>query len=386
KGVNVFDFYYHTHNVPVNESSDIACDFYGHYKEDIALAAKIGFNVFRLSFSWARIFPDGNMSRPANTVGVQHYHNLLDELRNKNIEPLVTIFHFEYPQALEDAFGGWVGEEMVDVFADYAEFLFKEYGSKVKYWTSINEAALYCTLLAGIVIPPRTINTTAKQNACLKNTILGHAKAHKIYEEKYKAKFHGLVGFGTGPPFSRGATPEDDALAEYSNINIGIGLSIDPLVFGDYPEAVRATKTPFTDAEKELIKGRIDFVGVNMFGGRIESASGEEGNGQDGFGSSHSPWVLREMPLWIKKRYERDGRKLPVFITENGIDIAGSASEIDDWDIRAVYVSVIIVNLHNHNHVKFPKIDKFIQIWRNCIEFNKKLRDYWPIIRKYSKD
>ncbi|XP_034240623.1 putative beta-glucosidase 6 isoform X1 [Thrips palmi] len=339
KGENVFDHYYHTHNVPTNESADIACDFYGRYKEDIALASKVGFNVFRLSFSWARFFPDGDMSRPVNALGVQHYHNVLDELRKHNIEPLVTIFHFEYPQALEDAFGGWASEKMVDVYVEYAEFLFKEYGSKVKYWTSINEGALYCSLLADFIIPPKTMNTAEQQNACLKNTIIAHAKAHKIYHEKYKAKFNGLVGYGAGPPFSRGATPEDDAYAAYSNVNIGIGLSVDPLVFGDYPEAVRASKKPFTDEEKELIKGRIDYVGINMFGGRIESTSGDIDNGDDNFGSTHSPWVLREMPLWIKNRYEKDGRKLPVFITENGIDLAASSSPIADWDIRAVFVS-----------------------------------------------
>ncbi|XP_034240624.1 cyanidin 3-O-glucoside 7-O-glucosyltransferase (acyl-glucose)-like isoform X2 [Thrips palmi] len=352
KGENVFDHYYHTHNVPTNESADIACDFYGRYKEDIALASKVGFNVFRLSFSWARFFPDGDMSRPVNALGVQHYHNVLDELRKHNIEPLVTIFHFEYPQALEDAFGGWASEKMVDVYVEYAEFLFKEYGSKVKYWTSINEGALYCSLLADFIIPPKTMNTAEQQNACLKNTIIAHAKAHKIYHEKYKAKFNGLVGYGAGPPFSRGATPEDDAYAAYSNVNIGIGLSVDPLVFGDYPEAVRASKKPFTDEEKELIKGRIDYVGINMFGGRIESTSGDIDNGDDNFGSTN---YLRELIAGIN---------------ENGTNVIGYTlwSFIDTLEFRDGYSKTGLV------HVDFtsPTLDRT-------------LKDSWTFFKRVAK-
>ncbi|KAE8745833.1 hypothetical protein FOCC_FOCC007480, partial [Frankliniella occidentalis] len=266
-----FDHYYHSKNASTSESSDVAADFYGHYKEDIALAAKIGLNVFRFSFSWSRIFPDGDTSQPANSMGVQHYHKVLDEMRNHNIEPMVTIFHFDYPQALEVKFGGWAGEEMIDVFVEYADFLFKEYGSKIKYWLTINEPELYCDTLAGGMLAPSTMTTPEKQNACLKNTILAHAKAHKIYEEKYKAKYKGLVGVGAGPRFYHGATnsEEDITAAENANVNTGIGLTIDPLVFGDYPEAVRDSRKAFTDEEKDLIKGRIDFVGVNINWGMV---------------------------------------------------------------------------------------------------------------------
>ncbi|KAE8740416.1 hypothetical protein FOCC_FOCC014077, partial [Frankliniella occidentalis] len=228
KGVNVFDYYYHSMNSSVSVLNEVAADFYGHYKEDIGLAAKIGLNVFRFSFSWSRIFPDGDSSQPANAKGVLHYHNLLDELRNHNIEPMVTIFHFDYPQALEDKFGGWAGDEMVDI----------------KYWLTVNEAAFYCNVLGGSFLAPATLTTTDKQNSCLKNTILAHAKAHKIYQEKYKAKYKGLVGFGAGPQFARAASSaeEDVTTAENSNVNTGLGLSIDPLVYGDYPEAVRNSK------------------------------------------------------------------------------------------------------------------------------------------------
>ncbi|XP_052132417.1 alanine and glycine-rich protein-like, partial [Frankliniella occidentalis] len=92
------------------------------------------------------------------------------------------------------------------------------------------------------------------------------------------------VGFGSGPQFSRPGSDkdEDKTASETSNVNTGIGLTIDALVFGDYPEAVRASKAPFTDEEKELIKGRIDFVGINIYGGQNATAGGGGGGGDGG--------------------------------------------------------------------------------------------------------
>ncbi|XP_052129896.1 myrosinase 1-like [Frankliniella occidentalis] len=142
---------------------------------------------------------------------------------------------------------------------------------------------------------------------------------------------------------------EDIVAAQSANVNTGIGLTIDPLVFGDYPEAVRGFRGSFTEEEKKLIKGRIDFVGINIYGGQNASASGGGGGGggkgPGGFGDPGSSWVLREMPLWIKNRYETKETKLPIFITENGINAAGKTSPLDDWDERAVQASTFLREL-----------------------------------------
>ncbi|KAE8739823.1 hypothetical protein FOCC_FOCC014673, partial [Frankliniella occidentalis] len=188
KGISIFDYGYHNPKMAKNLNGDVAADFYGHYKEDIALAAKMGLNVFRFSMAWTRIFPT-RTNETKNEKGIEHYHNLLDELKKYNMEPMVTLFHFDYPQTLEDDFGGWLGAEMQDEFAAYSDFLFQEYGSKVKHWLTINEAAFYCTALGSGLLFPKTFTTPAKQNACLKNTIIAHAKVHKIYEENYKPQY-----------------------------------------------------------------------------------------------------------------------------------------------------------------------------------------------------
>lgn len=114
----------------------VASDHYHHYKEDIQLLAELGVKVFRFSISWARIFPQGR--KEINQAGIDHYQSVIDECLAHNIQPMVTLNHFDLPQALEDM-GGWSNRKTVDAFKEYAQTVFKAYGNKVKYWLTINE-------------------------------------------------------------------------------------------------------------------------------------------------------------------------------------------------------------------------------------------------------
>ena len=115
-----------------------AIDFYHHYKEDIALFAEMGFKVFRFSIAWTRIFPTG-MEETPNEEGLAFYDRVIDECRSHNIEPLITISHYEMPFALTEKYNGWSSRECVDLFVKYAVTLFKRYKGKVKYWLTFNE-------------------------------------------------------------------------------------------------------------------------------------------------------------------------------------------------------------------------------------------------------
>ena len=115
-----------------------AIDFYHHYKEDIALFAEMGFKVFRFSIAWTRIFPTG-MEETPNEEGLAFYDRVIDECRSHNIEPLITISHYEMPFALTEKYNGWSSRECIDLFVKYAETLFKRYKGKVKYWLTFNE-------------------------------------------------------------------------------------------------------------------------------------------------------------------------------------------------------------------------------------------------------
>ena len=115
-----------------------AVDFYGHYKEDIKLFAEMGFKCFRTSIAWTRIFPKGDEAQP-NEEGLKFYDSLFDELLKYNIEPVITLSHFEMPLHLVQQYGSWTNRKVVDFFVRFAEVVFERYKHKVKYWMTFNE-------------------------------------------------------------------------------------------------------------------------------------------------------------------------------------------------------------------------------------------------------
>ena len=118
--------------------SHVATDFYHHYKEDIALLKEMGFKMFRLSISWSRIYPTGEEEKP-NQAGLDFYRNVFTELRNAGIEPLVSIWHFDTPLALEEKYGDWLDRKYIALYEKYVTTIFNEYKGLVKYWLTFNE-------------------------------------------------------------------------------------------------------------------------------------------------------------------------------------------------------------------------------------------------------
>lgn len=137
-----------THTVPrrititteegVHYPSHEAVDFYHHYKEDIRLFAEMGFRCYRMSIAWSRIFPNGDDAAP-NEAGLQFYDNVFNELKKYNIEPIVTISHYEAPFALTKKFNAWASREMIDCYVKYCDAIFNRYKDVVKYWITFNE-------------------------------------------------------------------------------------------------------------------------------------------------------------------------------------------------------------------------------------------------------
>lgn len=113
-------------------------DFYHRYKEDIALFGELGFKMLRVSLAWTRIFPDGDEKEP-NEKGLQYYDDLFVELAKYQIEPLVTISHYEMPLNLAVKYGGWANRRLIDFYLHFAETVFRRYKDKVKYWLTFNE-------------------------------------------------------------------------------------------------------------------------------------------------------------------------------------------------------------------------------------------------------
>jgi len=113
-------------------------DFYHTYKEDIKLLAGMNFKAFRFSISWSRIYPNGDDEKP-NEIGLQYYSNVIDECLKYNIEPIITISHFDMPLVLIEKFGGWYNRKVIDLYVNYAKVVISRFGDRVKYWLNFNE-------------------------------------------------------------------------------------------------------------------------------------------------------------------------------------------------------------------------------------------------------
>src|SRR5215831_5802866 len=138
KGVSIWDTYAHTPGMIRNgDTGDVANDHYHRYKEDVALMKSIGVKAYRFSIAWPRIFPEGT-GQP-NSKGIDFYNRLVDELLANGIEPFATLYHWDLPQKLQDEYGGWQSKETAKAFAEYAGYMAKQLGDRVKHYFTINE-------------------------------------------------------------------------------------------------------------------------------------------------------------------------------------------------------------------------------------------------------
>lgn len=170
---------------------DVAADSYHRYKEDIAALKDVGMQTYRLSIAWSRILPTGYANK-VNQLGVQYYKNLLAELKSNNIEPLVTLYHWDLPQVLQTQMGGWLNESIADLFADYARVCYKLFGDEVKWWVIINEPKQVCLSGYGIGdFAPGIVSNGVGDYICAKNVLLAHAKAYHVYSKEFKSTQHG---------------------------------------------------------------------------------------------------------------------------------------------------------------------------------------------------
>ncbi len=155
RGESIWDRFCHTPGRIWNgDNADVSCDFFHHYKEDIALMKQIGIKAYRLSLSWPRILPDG--VGKVNEAGIAFYNAVFDEMLANGIEPYITLYHWDYPQALQDR-GGWLNEESIQWFAEYAGVVSAAFSDRVKYFITLNEpqcftgiAHLHCEHAPGI--------------------------------------------------------------------------------------------------------------------------------------------------------------------------------------------------------------------------------------------
>ncbi|KAL0908140.1 hypothetical protein M5K25_022614 [Dendrobium thyrsiflorum] len=333
------------------------------YQDDVHLLKELGMDAYRFSISWSRILPKGRGK--VNEEGVQYYNNLINELLANEIEPYVTIFHWDLPEALDAEYGGFLSDKIAEDFKNYADVCFREFGDRVKYWITVNEALMFTIDGYGLgkLAPGRCTNgleiegigklncpvggdSLREPYIVAHNILRSHAETVHLYREKFKPSQHGEIGI---TQVTNWMVPIDDSPlskeAQERALEFNLGWFMDPIKFGDYPFSMRALvreRLPvFTDEEKKKLKNSYDFIGINYYTSRFARNQTVPANfrptsyrddscvditvvDKDGYPIDHAEpgsWInvhprgLRELLLYVKKRYDNP----PIYITENGV-------------------------------------------------------------------
>lgn len=346
KGDSIWDVFSETKGkIKDGSNADVAVDQYNRYKEDVELMSKLGFDAYRFSISWPRIFPDG-LGTNANESGIAYYNDLINFLLEKGIQPYVTLYHWDLPHNLHESIGGWLSEKIVEYFASYAETCFASFGDRVKHWITINEPLQTAVngYGSGIFAPGRYENASVEPFLAAHYQILAHAAAVDVYKKKFKATQGGEIGLVVDCEWAEAFSnkPEDKVAAE-RRLDFQLGWFLDPIFFGDYPTTMReriGEQLPcFSEQEKEQLRNALDFIGLNHYTSRfiaqvnkpeaeyfyqiqeMERIVKWEGGELIGERAASEwlyivPWGLRKVLNYIAKRYHNP----TIYVTENGMD------------------------------------------------------------------
>uniref|UniRef100_H2YTH6 beta-glucosidase n=1 Tax=Ciona savignyi TaxID=51511 RepID=H2YTH6_CIOSA len=338
KGESIWDTFSHTPGkIANNETGDVACDSYHKVKEDVNLVKMLGVQQYRFSISWSRIFPDGTTSY-VNQAGVDYYNSLIDSLLKIGVEPVVTLYHWDLPQALEDI-GGLLNETVVDRFNEYADFCFKTFGNRIKFWITFNEPYVITWLGYGIGVFAPGINSSPGEAPyqAAHNIIKAHAKAYRTYEKFYKGK-QGGIGMTMSTEWAEPKDPNNPSDVEAADrfLQSILGWFAHPIFKnGDYPEVVKkqVNERIFTDAEKVEIAGTADFFAINGYTSRLEPIPGAIQATPDWL--QIVPWGMRRLLNWLDREYGHP----TIYITENGV---GTSDATVDDQIRVNFYKAYI--------------------------------------------
>ena len=333
-----------------------AIDFYHRYKEDIALFAEMGFKVFRFSIAWTRIFPTG-MEKEPNEAGLKFYENVIDECLKYNIEPLITISHYEIPFAITEKYNGWVSRDVIDLYMNYCETIFKRYKGKVKYWLTFNEinSALHFPYMSAGVWTPKEKLSKQDLYQAMHNELVASALAVKIGHEINPEFKIGCMILGV-PNYPLSPRPSDVLKAmEQDRANL---FFADIHARGEYPRYMNRyfkennIEIKMEPGDAEILKNTVDFISFSYYMSSCATADPEKNKAGEGnliagvpnpyleasdWGWQIDPEGLRYILNLLYDRYQK-----PLFIVENGLgavdelitDENGNKTVNDDYRIN----------------------------------------------------
>lgn len=375
-GPSIWHRFAHTPGRTVNgQTGDVACDHYRRMPQDVALMRDLGLQGYRFSVAWGRVLPEG--TGPVNEAGLDFYDRLLDRLADAGIEPLLTLYHWDLPAALDDR-GGWLNRDVADWFADYARVVHDRLGDRVSRWITLNEP--WVVMDGGYVRG-------------------GLAPGHRVHEEGAWAAHHLLLAHARGTDALRAAgaeqvgiavnlepkvaatdRPEDVAATARADAYMN-RIFLDPIVHGRYPaelaDVFGAAWPDLPADDLDEIQTATDFFGINYYTRAVcvhdPSDPPERARRvrQPRHPYSEMGWevyapAFRDLLVWVRDNYG----DVPLYVTENGMAAADPPQPLDgrvDDPIRIAY-------LHDH-----------IRAVREAIEAGVDVRGYfaWSLMDNY---
>ncbi|KAM8751730.1 lactase-like b isoform X1 [Acanthopagrus latus] len=401
KGLSIWDVFSHKKGkIQQNDTGDSSCEGYHKVKDDVSLMKELKLNHYRFSISWPRIIPTGIKSDHINEKGIQYYDELINLLLESKITPIVTLYHWDLPQVLQEKYGGWQNITMVNHFNEFANLCFERFGNRVKNWITFNNPWSVAVegYETGEHAPGLRLRGTGAYRAA-HHIIKAHAKVWHSYDTQWRAKQKGLVGISLsgdwGEPVDISNQKDIEAAERY--VQFYLGWFATPIFHGDYPQVMKdfigrksvqqglgTSRLPtFSPQEKSYIKGTCDFLGIGHFTTRyITQKSNPSGRSSGSYFTDRDlaelvdprwpdpgsewlysvPWGFRRLLNFVKTQY---GNPI-VYVTENGVSEKMLCTELcDDWRIQYYkdYINEMLKAIKDGANVKgytaWSLLDKF---------------------------
>jgi beta-glucosidase len=302
------------------DTGDVACDFYHRYRDDVQLMSKLGLDAFRFSISWPRVLPPGRGS--VNAAGLDFYDRLVDALLEHEIEPFATLFHWDTPQALEDA-GGWPVRATADAFVEYVETVVARLGDRVRFWTTHNEPWVHAWIghAWGEHAPGRRSEKDAV--AAAHHLLLSHGWAVEAIRRAAPGAQVG-ISLNLHEAYPHSASPEDEAAA-WQIDGEGNRWFLDPIFRGSYPadllERNEIVAPLIRDGDLDAIAAPVDFLGINNYFRFLVGAGSDGPRLVPNPEAQHTEMGWEVYPDGLRKllvRVADDYAPPAIYVTENG--------------------------------------------------------------------
>jgi beta-glucosidase len=352
------------------QTGDVACDHYHRYRDDVALMASLGLGAYRFSSSWPRVIPHGVGA--ANPIGLDFYSRLVDSLLEAGIAPVLTLYHWDLPQELEDA-GGWTNRETAYRFADYAAVLAQALGDRVGVWTTLNEpwCSAYLGYASGIHAPGRA--DPAQALRAVHHLLLAHGLATQVLRETLPAATQLSITLNPVSPRAASDSAADlDALRHIDGI--ANRIFFEPLFNGRYPADVIDDTSHITDwsfvhdGDLDVVATRIELLGVNYYQPALIAAHDPNVSDHRGGHQADATWVGCESAQFLPRpelkhttmgwgidpeglydlliRLRRDYPDVAVYVTENGAAyddevVRGAVHDLDRIDYLRGHLNAV---------------------------------------------